>query len=180
MHSLEHHKARSEASMRFPSEKSCFVCGSIKPLSDFYTHKFTSDGHLGKCKECTKAQAIERRRTSDASREYDRKRHHENPKRRRHVREQSTTWGRKNPEKRRAHLAVRRAIQKGILVRSACEVCGETKNVHGHHRDYARKLDVQWLCAKCHARETADERARAASGSRDASTDVGSVGPLSF
>ena len=34
--------------------KECFKCGSVKGLDDFYKHNAMIDGHLGKCKSCTK------------------------------------------------------------------------------------------------------------------------------
>lgn len=63
-----------------------------------------------------------------------------------------------HPERYRAYDAVRRAIRKGLLVRLACESCGDPKT-HAHHEDYSKPLDVQWLCRDCH--ETAHHPARA-------------------
>jgi len=34
--------------------KKCFKCGIEKQLSEYYSHKGMVDGHLGKCKCCTK------------------------------------------------------------------------------------------------------------------------------
>lgn len=40
--------------------KKCFKCGVELELSEFYKHKRMSDGHLGKCKSCTKLDAKRR------------------------------------------------------------------------------------------------------------------------
>lgn len=46
----------------FVMEKSkvCFKCNQKKPLSEFYKHPKMGDGHLGKCKDCTKNDVKER------------------------------------------------------------------------------------------------------------------------
>lgn len=43
--------------------KVCFKCGRELPLSFFHKHPRMGDGHLNKCKDCTK---------TDVSRDYDR------------------------------------------------------------------------------------------------------------
>lgn len=64
-------------------------------------------------------------------------------------------------QQKAAYLVYRRALRDGTLVRpSACSRCRRTdRKIHGHHRSYARPLDVLWLCHQCHKfRHCFDER----------------------
>lgn len=58
-----------------------------------------------------------------------------------------------------AYKIVRAAIRRGDLVRpDQCSKClsipepasDGRSNIQGHHADYSKPLDVEWLCAKCH------------------------------
>jgi hypothetical protein len=60
-------------------------------------------------------------------------------------------WRRENAEKYRAHLAVRRALNSGDLIKGSCEVCGD-ENVDAHHDNYREPLKVRWLCRQHHTR----------------------------
>lgn len=40
--------------------KQCFKCNTIKSLNEFYKHKKMPDGHLNKCKICTKEDVRQR------------------------------------------------------------------------------------------------------------------------
>lgn len=61
----------------------------------------------------------------------------------------TTQWTAENPEKTAAAVMVRREIAKGRMERLPCVVCGNP-NSDGHHEDYAKPLDVIWLCKKHH------------------------------
>ena len=52
-------------------------------------------------------------------------------------------------ERARAHGMVALAVRRGNLVREPCRVCGDARAV-AHHDDYAKPLDVIWLCNKHH------------------------------
>ena len=58
-------------------------------------------------------------------------------------------------EQYKAYALCRAAIRSGDLVRAAeCERCGApSKGMHGHHADYSKPLDVEWLCRPCHTKE---------------------------
>ncbi len=40
--------------------KVCFKCNIDKPLTEYYKHRQMSDGHLNKCKDCTKSDTKKR------------------------------------------------------------------------------------------------------------------------
>lgn len=71
--------------MNIPKEKKCFICGRVKPIDDFYKHKGMDDGHLNKCKECTRKYMADRQKQG-LTKATDWKRHHLNPDRyRKHI-----------------------------------------------------------------------------------------------
>jgi hypothetical protein len=131
------------------ASKPCFKCGEVKPLSEFYRHAYMADGHLNKCKVCTKRDVwMHRRDNVERIREYDRGRgalQHRVAQRVSNTREYRERY----PERYRANMKVARALRTGRLEKLPCWTCGES-DVEAHHPDYSRPLSVVWLCAVHH------------------------------
>lgn len=124
--------------------KKCFKCGQAKPLADFYRHKKMADGHLNKCKECTRADvASHRMQNVDRIRAYDRARGA------RQAPEYLVSYRKTHPKAARAHRMVAYHVRAGNLMRQPCEVCGSINSV-AHHDDYDKPLVVRWMCQAHH------------------------------
>lgn len=60
----------------------------------------------------------------------------------------------KATEKQRARgwpmAQVKKALKNGQLKKEPCRVCGKTDGVEGHHEDYSKPLQIDWLCKNHH------------------------------
>ena len=124
--------------------KTCFKCGVSKSLDEFYRHPMMADGHLGKCKECTKKDVSENyRKRFNQYQRYEQLRYQEKV-RHEQVLKYMSRHRKKHPERTKARTAVHNAIRDGKLTREPCEVCGA--KAQAHHGDYSKPLDARWLC----------------------------------
>ena len=121
-------------------ERCCIGCGQNKPIGEFAIRP--RGLRRSSCRAC------ERKRLA-IWRERNRSR----------FRETKADWQAKNGEKRAAHKAVERALRIGEMVAQPCERCGTDHNVHAHHDDYARPLEVKWLCPLHHGERHRELRA---------------------
>lgn len=140
-----------KANLPVDGRKLCVACNQMVPVEDFYRDKTKSGLHTY-CKPCLrekkrKVYYADHEKTMEAER-----RKRADPKtRERNNRHQRNTY-RRYPEKFAARRKLNRAIQIGEIQRQPCKECG-TPKAQGHHHDYSKPFDVEWLCAKCHAKE---------------------------
>jgi hypothetical protein len=131
--------------------KRCFKCGAVKALQDFYRHAAMADGHLNKCKGCTKRDVGSYRTDNiERLRAYDRRRG-KTPARIAKNRRITSRWMARHPERRRAQVAVNNAVRDGRLVPwPICALPTCDRIPEAHHPDYHQPLDVVWLCPPHH------------------------------
>jgi hypothetical protein len=149
----------NEVPMPEQAYKCCTRCGEEKPLEQFYANRRSRDGKQSACKPCMKAaKNAWEKRNRDKVNARKRRYYQRRPEVvRRHV----DKWTAKYPERRQAAIHVMHALRDGKLKRgSRCERCAREGRIEGHHRDYSKPLEVEWLCPVCH--EVADEERRCA------------------
>ena len=141
-------RAKIEAYWDSCPPRACITCETKKPIREF---PFARDGTGTRINECRKCAT--RIRVILAGRTY-RMRHFERERERRRGKRKGSTWSTKDKFKERARMALRYAVRVGKIVRpDRCEGCGQSGPLHGHHTDYNKRLDVNWLCSRCHGLE---------------------------
>ena len=142
---LEYYNANKHKKRpRSTQPKYCPECNTSKPASEFASRSYSLDGLNPMCWLCSSAKRGEH---------YKKHREKYN-KRTREYRSQ-------NPEKHRVRRKLQYAVRSGALVRPLrCSLCKSTRCIEAHHADYSKPFEVEWLCARCHARIHAPERRR--------------------
>ncbi len=154
------------ASVTIKPMKFCPRCKDKKELSEFSKSQREKDGLQQWCKKCCQTyrrsnkgkeahqRSSRKYQQTDAGKEASRKahqKHRQTDKGKKTDRKASQKRRLLYPEKVKANSMVRCAIAAGTLTRpSHCESCLKKRFVEGHHEDYSKPLDVDWLCNKCH------------------------------
>lgn len=146
------------------THKACTHCKVLKPLSDYYFHKRKTrrSRYDSICKQChcqkTSEWAIQNRdarriigrryweNNREGANAKVRERRKANPARRAKL---YANYRSRYPEKMAAKDAVMIAKRAGRLIQTPCIECGNSKS-EAHHPDYAKPLEVEWLCHQCH------------------------------
>lgn len=134
--------------------KTCSRCGVEKQLCDFFKDRSKKDGYGSHCKLCNaRSAALSRVRNQNNRRLYDLL-YRSRPEVQARRRQQWKKWY--SSGKGKAEQRLRGAVRRHKIKRpEKCELCARAlpgPQLHGHHEDYTRPLDVQWLCAACHAK----------------------------
>ncbi len=126
--------------------KLCLKCALVKPASAFSRNRTTGDGLQGWCKVCSHHAHHEWVRANRKQREANDRLHIE-----------------RYPQKARARRQLKYAVRVGLVVKpERCEGCNEPfskRSLHGHHPDYQKPLEVEWLCRGCHNERHREEEA---------------------
>jgi len=109
-----------------------------------------ADGHLGKCKECSRSDTIQNRRKKvEYYRMYDRER--TRLPQRIALRNEILMKQKENePDKYKARTRANNALRDGHIKKEPCYFCGSTNDLEMHHPDYSKPLRIYWLCKTCH------------------------------
>lgn len=139
----------------------CNICLKDKPLGAMCKSTQVKSGRSPRCKECynakLKAERLDPingplRRAKDRAKAARRRlRGHKKKKLPEQSRRYQVKYYKANQTKIKCRTAFNYAILTGKIARGPCEVCGSTTKIEGHHEDYSKPLEVNWLCKEHHA-----------------------------
>ena len=67
------------------------------------------------------------------------------------MKESKAEYNAKHPGRLKAKNKIAYYVFHGRIQKpDRCSSCGRIGTVHGHHNDYSKPLEVEWLCAVCH------------------------------
>lgn len=114
------------------NSQTCKICGSTKPLNEFYKNSTYTTGHESRCKECRKAyQADLYLLNLEDKRQYSRKYYHKNKEQRSKYRSEwyqknknknnqyHKEWRRNNPERSRAQRKIENSRRRARIENAA-------------------------------------------------------------
>lgn len=119
-------------------KKTCSRCKEEKNPSEFHKDSKKLDGLSPWCKPCKNGRSVEL------------------------MREKLQDPSSIQSIRKKIYYQVDRAIANGTLVKpEKCPVCRvkvKPSELQGHHHDYSKPLDVEWICRQCHIRQHKEER----------------------
>ena len=127
--------------------KNCNICSTEKEDKKFHKREASIDGLAARCKACQKV--YDKGRANDPHRKLARLIYSQTEAGLISGSRAKKKWRDSNPIKRNAHVITGNAIKSKKLFREPCEVCG-CDEVHAHHKDYAKPLNITWLCPEHH------------------------------
>jgi hypothetical protein len=117
--------------------KRCYDCKVDRPVEQFSKDRTRKDGLDCICKDCCSIRIkpyIQKWSKTEAFK-----------KRMRIGLAESRA---RYPEKTKARLLAYR--HKEEIAKDSCENCGSSENLHMHHHDYSKPLEVVTICVTCH------------------------------
>lgn len=118
--------------------KACARCNAEKPRSEFHRDAGKADGLSPWCKLCKNTHRLES------------------------LKDKLQDPTSQESIRKRIYAQVARAVGNGTLVKpKACPSCHvevDPSELQGHHHDYDKPLDVEWVCRQCHTRQHKQER----------------------
>lgn len=146
--------------------KTCRVCKKLLDVETFYKDTSKKDGRRKECKVCTKSRmdlynlqnraqvnAAQRKRNSFNTEEIKKRRNLQIKADPIRFKAYMTKYRKANVLKERARRYFMKQLLKGKITKGPCEVSNERcyGRIEGHHADYAKRLDVMWLCKAHHS-----------------------------